>query len=143
MNFILGIQTKVCTILTTDQVFYTSYQSYLQRQMCQILWAVEFTFLSQVPVVKVVCQIWNLHFEWLKVSKFQNESIKLSHCPKYEQKIWKCCPEYLGQNFSNFFVHILGNATTSNFRFEIYWPLIRKSTFCQKVTVHKDQKSPS
>jgi hypothetical protein len=37
----------------------------------------------------------------------------------------KFCPEYLGHNFSIFFVHILGNATTSYFRFEIYWPLVR------------------
>ena len=36
----------------------------------------------------------------------------------------KFCSEYLGQNFSNFFVHILGNGTTSYFRFEIYWPLL-------------------
>ena len=61
-----------------------------------------------------VHQQWKLHFFYncrqiaskirntVKVRKFQNEYIKLSHCPKY-----------LGQNFSNFFVYILGNATTS------------------------------
>ena len=36
------------------------------------------------------------------------------------EKFEKFSPEYLGQNFSNFFVNILGNATTSYFRFEIY-----------------------
>ena len=35
----------------------------------------------------------------------------------------KFCPEYLGQNFSNFFVHILGNVTTLYFHSEISWPL--------------------
>ena len=33
----------------------------------------------------------------------------------------KFCSEYLGQNFSNFFVYILGNATT---HFEISWPFV-------------------
>ena len=28
------------------------------------------------------------------------------------KKLEKFCPEYLGQNFSKMFVHILGNATT-------------------------------
>ena len=35
------------------------------------------------------------------------------------------CPEYLGQNFSNFFVHTLGNAMTSYFHSEISWPLLK------------------
>ena len=39
------------------------------------------------------------------------------------KKFEKFCPEHLGQIFSNFFVHILGNATTSYFRFEMYRPL--------------------
>ena len=44
-------------------------------------------------------------------------------------KIWtkkfeKFCPEYLGQNFSIFFVRILSNATTSNFHSEISWSLL-------------------
>ena len=38
-------------------------------------------------------------------------------------KIWKILPWSLGQNFSNFFIHILGNATTSCYHSEIYWPL--------------------
>ena len=37
-------------------------------------------------------------------------------------KLEKFCPK-LGQNFSNFFVHILGNATTSYFHSVISWPL--------------------
>ena len=53
---------------------------------------------------------------------------------KYEvvalTKIWtkkfeKFCPEHLGQNFSIFLVHILGNAT-SYFHSEISWPLEAK-----------------
>ena len=40
------------------------------------------------------------------------------------EKFENFCPEYLGQNFSNFFVHILGNVTTLYFHFEIYWPLV-------------------
>ena len=47
--------------------------------------------------------IWNI-LTFLKVRKFQNENMESSYCP-------------------NFFVHILGNATTSYFHFEIYWPL--------------------
>ena len=39
------------------------------------------------------------------------------------KKFENFCPEYLGHNFSNFFVHILGNAKTPYFLFEIYWPL--------------------
>ena len=39
------------------------------------------------------------------------------------EKFEKFCPEHLGQNFSNIFVHILGNSTISYFHFEIYWPL--------------------
>ena len=63
---------------------------------------------------------------WLKVRKFQNENMESSHGPKYERKKFeKFCPEHLGQNFSNFFVHILGNTMTSYFHFEIYWPLMR------------------
>ena len=38
------------------------------------------------------------------------------------KKIEKFCPKYSGQNFSNFFVHILGNATSSYFHSEISWP---------------------
>ena len=51
-------------------------------------------------------------------------------------KIWSCpiaqnmngnfekfCSEHLGQNFSKFYRHILGNASTLYFHFEIYWPL--------------------
>ena len=39
--------------------------------------------------------------------------IKSKHCPKYERNIRKILACDLGQNFSNFFVHILGNAATS------------------------------
>ena len=62
----------------------------------------------------------------LKVRKFQNKNMKSSHCPKYERKFWKILPwiPIFGQNFSNFFVHILGNATTSHFNSEIFWPLV-------------------
>ena len=39
----------------------------------------------------------------LKVSKFQNENMKSSHCPKYERKkSEKFCPKYSGQKFSKF-----------------------------------------
>ena len=69
-----------------------------------------------------------MEFVWaaqgtVKIRKFQNESMKSLHCPKYEHKFEKFCPEYLGQNFSKFFVQILGNVMTSYFHFEIYWPL--------------------
>ena len=36
----------------------------------------------------------------LKVSKFQNENMKLSHCPKYERKNLKL--EAKGQEFAKF-----------------------------------------
>ena len=39
------------------------------------------------------------------------------------EKFEKFCPEHLGQNLSNIFVHILGNSMTLYFHFEIYWPL--------------------
>ena len=57
-------------------------------------------------------------------------------------KIWtkkfeKFCPKYSGQNFSNFFVHILGNATTSYFRFEIYWPLTAQQ---KNDRIHNDHE---
>ena len=40
-----------------------------------------------------------------------------------DEKFENFCPEYLGQNFSHFFVHILGNTTTSYFHSEISWSL--------------------
>ena len=39
------------------------------------------------------------------------------------KKIRKIPPWSLGQNFSNFLVHILGNAMTSYFHSKISWPL--------------------
>ena len=62
----------------------------------------------------------------LKVRKFQNEYMKLSHCPKYEQKNRQILPYTSEQNFSNFFVLILGNARTSHIHSEISWPLRNK-----------------
>ena len=45
-----------------------------------------------------------------------------------KERIWKILPcilrQGLGQNFSKNFVHILGNATTSYFHFEIFWPSV-------------------
>ena len=43
----------------------------------------------------------------LKVRKFQNEYMNSLHCPKDEPKNIKILPYTSGQNFSNFFVHIL------------------------------------
>ena len=43
------------------------------------------------------------------------------------EKIWKILSWVLGTKFLNFFVHILGNTTTSYFRFEIYWPLVHSN----------------
>ena len=70
-----------------------------------------------------------LHFDEsvdvLKVSKFQNENMKSSqHCPKYEQKKMKNSALSIQGRIFQIFVHILGNATTSYFHFEIYWPLV-------------------
>ena len=59
--------------------------------------------------------------------------MKSSHCPKYERKIWKILP---WTEFSNSFVHILGNATTSYFYFEIYWPL----TISERYIIQNDSK---
>jgi hypothetical protein len=57
----------------------------------------------------------------LKVRKFQNENMKLSHGPKYE---WQDLKNLLVVFRAEiFFVHILGNATTSYFYSEISWPL--------------------
>ena len=61
---------------------------------------------------------------WVKVRKFQNEYMKSSLCPKYEWKIWKILPWHYGAEFFYFFVHILGNATTSYIHSEIFWPLV-------------------
>ena len=56
-----------------------------------------------------------------QISEWKYEVVAL---PKiWTKKIEKFCPEYLRQNFSNYFVHILGNATTSYFHSEIFWPL--------------------
>ena len=62
-------------------------------------------------------KIWNI-LTFLKVRKFQNENMESSHCPKYERIFFLNL-----QNFTIFFVHVLGNATTSYFHFEIYWHL--------------------
>ena len=60
----------------------------------------------------------------LKVSKFQNEFIKSSFLPKYEQKIVRISAlTTQGRNPDNFFVHILGETMTSRIHSEIYWPL--------------------
>ena len=57
----------------------------------------------------------------LKFSKFQNEFMKWSFLPKYEQKI--VCPHYTRQKSWQFFVHILVERNTSWIHSEIYWPL--------------------
>ena len=57
------------------------------------------------------------------ISEWKYEVVTL---PKiWTKKFEKFFPEYLGQNFSTFFVHILGNATTSYFHSEINWPLTK------------------
>ena len=58
---------------------------------------------------------------YVKVSKFQNQNMKLSHCPKYERKNLKIS----ALSIQKLFVHILGNATTSYLHFEIYSPLAK------------------
>ena len=63
----------------------------------------------------------------LKVSKFQNENMKSSHCPKYEQKRKeKFWPKYSGRNFSNTYYHsYFGQWEDSIFSF---WNLLTFST---------------
>ena len=57
-----------------------------------------------------------------EISEWKYEVVAL---PKiWSKKFEKFCPEYLRQNFSNLFVHIFGNATTSYFHYEISWPLL-------------------
>ena len=41
------------------------------------------------------------------------------------EKIWKILPWSIGQNFSNFLIHIWGNVATSYIYSEIFWPLSR------------------
>ena len=45
------------------------------------------------------------------------------------KKLEKFFPEYLRQNFSKNFVHILGNVTTSYSHYKISWPLVRYKTW--------------
>ena len=72
-------------------------------------------FMSHDKVIKCI------NSKGQEISEWKFEVVAL---PKiWTKKIEKFCPKYSGQNFSNFFVHILGNATTSYFHFEIYWPL--------------------
>ena len=52
-------------------------------------------------------------FDTLKVSKFQNEFVKPSFLPKYEQKIVKISTHYTGQKFWQFFVRIFGETMAS------------------------------
>ena len=55
------------------------------------------------------CELWCLDTIMLlgagsiKVRKFQNENMESSHCPKYEQKIWKILPWTLRAEIFNFF----------------------------------------
>ena len=57
-----------------------------------------------------------------EISEWKYEVVSL---PKiWTKKFENFCPEYLGQNFSIFFVHILGKATTSYFQSDTSWPLI-------------------
>ena len=50
----------------------------------------------------------------LKVSKFQNEVMKSSFLPKYEQKIVRISAlQYTGQKSWQYYVHILGETMTS------------------------------
>ena len=60
-------------------------------------------------------------FWMLKVSKFQNESIKSSHCPKYERKIWKFLPWILRAEFFKFFRSYFGQCDDFIFSF---WNLL-------------------
>ena len=57
----------------------------------------------------------------LKVSKFQNESIKSSHCPKYERKIWKILSWILRTEFFKFFRSYFGQCDDFIFSF---WNLL-------------------
>ena len=60
-------------------------------------------------------------FKWLlKVSKFQNENMKSSHCPKYERKNLKnSALSIQGRIFQNFRSYI-GQYGDFIFFFEIY-----------------------
>ena len=68
----------------------------------------------------------------LKVRKFQNENMKSSHCPKYERKNLKNSALGIQSNIFKFFVHILGNATTSYFHFDIYckFQILKSNLIC-------------
>ena len=78
--------------------------------------------------------LWYYKRFWKGIFIFPPSSSKkyevVAFCPK-NKKFEKFCPKYSGQSFSNFFVHILGNATTSYFHSEISWPL--SSTWCDFV----------
>ena len=69
----------------------------------------------------------------LKVRKFQNENWSRRIAQYMNEKF---CRKYSGQNFSVFFVHILGNVTTSYLHSEISWPLVEQqlSELHSKVT---------
>ena len=58
--------------------------------------------------------------------KFWPSILNQSHCPDYEQKQLKNS----GSIFSNLFVHILGNATTSYLHSEISWPFNSTKLIC-------------
>ena len=64
--------------------------------------------------------------------------MKSSHCLKYKVVTFS-----LGQNFSIFLIHILGNATTSYFCSEISWPLgiVKKSIQDFKIRCWKSKFS--
>ena len=57
----------------------------------------------------------------LKVRKFQNENMELSHCPKYEQKIWKIVPWTLRAEFFKKFCSYFGQCDDFIFSF---WNLL-------------------
>ena len=63
--------------------------------------------------------------KYLKVSKFQNESIKSSHCPKYERKIWKFLSWILRTEFFKFFRSYFGQCDDFIFSF---WNLLTFSS---------------
>ena len=84
---------------------------------------------------------WNsfkMFWSVLKVSKFQNENLKSSHCPKFERKIWKILSWILRTEFFKFFRSDFGKCDDFIFCF---WDLLTfslsKAKKMNKITVHQ------
>ena len=82
-------------LYTTDYYL----QQILQPQKSQV--SMHIPISIKFLYSKKVTKIWkNLPFLFetpLKVSKFQNENMRSSHCPKYEQEFFKFFRSYFGQ----------------------------------------------